>query len=262
MVLDFVATVRHHFEITESHLPSRSRDLLTDPAPTPPAEAGIRRIQAVVALRLLEVMRDMDLPMEILEEEDPTQTIPRRFGLSDVVERQIRTYREDVRRRVRLTDDEIRGLFRFVIRRPDGPEVFRAVGRLLVAEERIPRWVRRLPGGLRYRALRRHARKRLKRLFGRPIGGFGRGTFVIEGRSLLFLEADPGGDACHLLSGFSEEFLSRTLGVTARVEHTLCQGLGHDLCRWESRLIQDPASIIDVPEDVRDADGDAEPIST
>ncbi|MGB1840542.1 MAG: hypothetical protein ACPHWZ_05525 [Longimicrobiales bacterium] len=215
-----------------------------------------------MALRLLEVMRDMDLPMEILEDEDPTQTIPRRFGLSDVVERQIRTYREDVRRRVRLTDDEIRGLFRFVIRRPDGPEVFRAVGRQLAAEERAPRWVRRLPGGLRYRAMRRHARKRLKRLFGRPIGGFGRGAFVIEGRSLLFFEADPGGDACHLLSGFTEEFLSRALGGSARVEHTLCQGLGHDLCRWEPELVQDAASVTDSPPEVRIDDGDEGPIPT
>ena len=31
-----------------------------------------------------------DLPPEVLEEEDTTRTIPRRFGLSDVVERQIR----------------------------------------------------------------------------------------------------------------------------------------------------------------------------
>ena len=198
-------------------------------------------------------MRDMDLPMEILEDEDPTQTIPRRFGLSDVVERQIRTYREDVKRRVRLTDDEIRGLFRFVIRRPDGPEVFRTVGRLLVEGERTPRWVRGLPRGLRYRATRRHASKLLKRLFGRSIGGFGRGPFVIEGRSLLFLEADPGGDACHLLSGFSEELISRTLGGAARVEHTLCQGYGDDLCRWEADLVQGDTTAADVPDGHRDA---------
>ena len=100
-------------------------------------------------------MRDMDLPIEILEDEDPTQTIPRRFGLSDVVERQIRTYRSDVKRRVRLTDDEIRGLFRFVIRRPDCPEVFREVGRLLAVEQRTPGWIRYLPAGLAHRALRR-----------------------------------------------------------------------------------------------------------
>ena len=50
---------------------------------------GLRRVQAVVALRLLEVMRDMDLPTELLGDENLTLTIPRRFGLSDVVERQI-----------------------------------------------------------------------------------------------------------------------------------------------------------------------------
>ncbi len=223
---------------------------MSDLTTTAPADPGPRRVQAVVALRLLEVMRDMDLPVELLEAEDPAQTIPRRFGLSDVVERQIRTHREDVRRRVRLTDEEVHGLFRFVIRRPDSPEVFRAVGRLLVEGERIPRWVRRLPRGLRYRATRREARKLLKKLFGRPIGGFGRGTFVIEGRSLLFVEADPGGDACHLLSGFSEELVSRMLGGSARVDHTLCQGRGDDLCRWEAELVQDTATHAPVPEDV------------
>ena len=61
-------------------------------------------------------MRDMDLPHEVLEEEDTTRTIPRRFGLSDVVERQIRQFREDVKKKVRITDEDVRGLFRFVIR--------------------------------------------------------------------------------------------------------------------------------------------------
>ena len=85
-------------------------------------------------------MKDMDLPVELLEDEDPTQTIPRRFGLSDVVGRQIRSYKDDVRKRVRLNDEEIRGLFRFVIRRPDGPEVFHQVGRLL-ANTTLPSFV-------------------------------------------------------------------------------------------------------------------------
>jgi len=63
---------------------------------------GHRRVKAVVALRLLEVMRDMDLPIELLGDENPKLTIPRRFGLSDVVERQIRKYREDTQNRVRI----------------------------------------------------------------------------------------------------------------------------------------------------------------
>lgn len=218
---------------------------MTDAAPAPPARP--RRIQAVVALRLLEVMRDMDLPPELLEEEDMARTMPRRFGLSDVVERQIRAHREDVRKRVRLTDEDVRGLFRFVIRRPDGAQVFHRVGRLLAEAERPLRIARMLPQGVQYRLARRHARRALKKLFGRYVGGFGRGHFVIEGRTLLFVEADPGGDACHLLSGFGEQILEQALGGTAKVTHSLCQSQGHDLCRWEGEIVS-AATTLDLQE--------------
>lgn len=220
---------------------------MADPTQTTSEDVEARRVQAVVALRLLEVMRDNDLPGEVLEDEDPTQTMPRRFGLSDVVERQIRTHRDDVRRRVRLTDTEVHGLFRFVIRRPDGAEIFRQVGRLLANDQRPRRWVRLLPMAFQFRMARATARRRLRRLFGRQIGGFGRAPFVIEGRTLLFIESDPGGDACHLVSGFSEEVLERTLGGTARVTHTLCQSRGDDMCRWEGDLAEAPATVVAMP---------------
>jgi len=179
----------------------------------------------------------MDLPLEILEDEDPTRTMPRRFGLSDVVERQIRTFKDDVRRRVRLTDAEIQGLFRFVIRRPDSASVFRRVGRLLAEVQGSSPWVRALPYRLQCAVARSRTRRLLKRRFGRQIGGFGRPPFTIEGRGLMFIESDPGGDACHLVSGFAEEILEQTLGGNARVEHTLCQSRGDDLCRWEGRSV-------------------------
>ena len=210
---------------------------------TSPETTGPRRIQAVVALRLLETMRDMDLPQEILQDEDPTQTIPRRFGLNDVVERQIRTYRDDVRRRVKLTDGEIRDLLRFVIRRPDSTEVLHRVGRLLAGGERAGRWVRILPRGLQFRVARRATRKRLKRLFGRSIGGFGAGPYVIEGRALMFIESDPGGDACAMLSGFCEEVLEQVLGGKAAVRHTHCQAREQDLCRWEGDVVEERATV-------------------
>jgi hypothetical protein len=188
-------------------------------------------------------MRDMDLPVEVLEEEDTTRTIPRRFGLSDVVDRQIRAFREDVRKGVRLTDEDVHALFRFVIRRPDGAEVFHRVGRLLAGSRPGGRWVRLLPRALQYRVARRRMRRSLRRLFGRPVGGFGRAPFLLEGRTLLFIKADPGGDACHLLSGLAEEVLSRTLGVPANVEHVLCEGRGDDLCRWEGRVTSAPVTL-------------------
>jgi hypothetical protein len=183
-------------------------------------------------------MRDLDLPQEILEDEDPTRTMPRRFGLSDVVDRQIRTYKDDVRRRVRLADDEVQGLFRLVLRRPDGEQVFHQAGRLLATGHRAPAWRRVLPRRARFALARAQAARHLRRLFGRPIGGFGRGAFVIEGRALFFIESDPGGDACHFLSGFCQETIEQALGGSARVAHTMCQSRGDPLCRWEAEVAE------------------------
>ena len=58
-------------------------------------EKSVRRISAVVALTLLEVIKQQDIPSEVLESEDPTVTMPRRLGLSDVIEMQIRRYRDE-----------------------------------------------------------------------------------------------------------------------------------------------------------------------
>jgi hypothetical protein len=201
---------------------------------TPSAPDGPRRVQALVALRLLEVIRDRDLPRELLEDENPSRTMPRRFGLSDVVERQIRTHKEDARRGGRLSDEDVRQLFRFVIRRPDGEEIFHEVGRLLASGDRSRRWSRVLPRRLGFALARARTRRRLHKVFGRVIGGFGRGPFVVEGRALFFIETDPGGDACHLLSGFCQEIVEQTLGAAARVTHTQCQAKGDALCRWEA----------------------------
>ncbi len=216
--------------------------------PQEPTSDGPRRVQAVVALRLLEVIRDRDLPRELLEDEDPVRTMPRRFGLSDVVERQIRTYREDVRRGGRLTDEEVQGLFRFVIRRPDGEEIFHQVGRLLAAGERSRRWSRILPRRAGFALARTRARRRLQRVFGRQIGGFGRGPFVIEGRALFFIESDPGGDACHLLSGFCQEIVEQTLGASTRVVHTHCQAKADEVCRWEADVAEAYTTVPDRPQ--------------
>jgi len=231
---------------------------LRDPTELPVADHGTRRVQAVVALRLLEVIKDRDLPGELLEDEDPSRTIPRRFGLSDVVDRQIRAYKGDARKNVRLTDGEVSDLFRFVIRRPDGDQVFEQVGRLLAAPDRPRRWGRLLPRRAQFAIARTSVRRRLKRLFGRTIGGFGRGSFVIEGRALFFIQSDPGGDACHLLSGFCREVIEQTLGGTARVVHTFCQSRGDALCRWEAEIVVESARVVASPKS-RPADDEDQP---
>jgi hypothetical protein len=98
------------------------------------ASPGKGKIAAVVALSLLEVIRARDLPTEILESEDPSQTMPRRLGLSGVVDVQIRRLREQARRRERITVEQARDLVHLILRRPDSEEVFFQAGELLAGK--------------------------------------------------------------------------------------------------------------------------------
>ena len=210
---------------------------MTTSAPSSPTQESKRRVRALVGLRLLEVMRDLDVPTELLEEEDTTVTLPRRLGLSDVVGRQIRSFREDARRGVRLTDPEIQDLFRLVIRRPDAEDIFFLAGQSLAGSKR-PGWRRFLPKGMALALARARVRRRLKALFGRRIGGLGRGDFSLEGRGLLFIEADPGGEACALVTGLCQTTIEQATGHKASIIHTLCQSRGDALCRWEGALLE------------------------
>lgn len=159
--------------------------------------------------------------------------MPRRFGLSDVVERQIRSFQAEAKRGVRLGDEQVVDLFRFVIRRPDSREVFHLVGHTLAGPAVAAGWSRWLPFRLRFAVARSRVKKGLRRLFGRSLGGFARGPFIVEGRSLFFIESDPGGDACHLLSGFCEGVLAQSGVKPWTVTHSLCQSKGDPQCRWE-----------------------------
>jgi hypothetical protein len=187
----------------------------------------------MVALSLLEVIRVRDLPSEILGSEDPSQTMPRRLGLTEAVELQIRRYREEARKRRRISDDEVKDLFGLVLRRPDSEEVFFQAGQLLAGKDSPVRGFKRLlPTRLRYSLARRHIRRRFRSLFGRTLGGFAHGRFTLEARAHFFLEMDPGGDACALYSGFAETILSRYLPCPVQLSHPRCEARKDDLCRW------------------------------
>lgn len=188
-----------------------------------------RRVAASVALALLEVIQQQDHPAEIFEDENVAQTMPRRLGLSEVVDRQVRMYREHPRRK--LTDSELAELMRLVLRRPDSPEVFFEVGGRL-AQGTAGSGIRVWPRGLRLLLLKRRISRRLNRLFGRRIGAFGGGVFTLEGSSLPFVQVDPGGDACHLVAGFCQHCLREALGTEVLVVEQACQSRGDSLCRW------------------------------
>jgi hypothetical protein len=199
--------------------------------------SGRRRVAAVFGLTLLEVLQQQDRPSEVLEDENVSETMPRRLGLSEVVDRQVRTYREAVRKRRRMGDDEMQALVQLVIRRPDSEDIFRRTGRLLAGAlpgkgPEMSRRRRLVPSGFAYALARREVRKGLRGLFGRKIGGFAPGPFALEGRSLLFIQTDPGGDACAFLSGFCQTVLERRVDAGCRVVHAQCQSRGDEICRW------------------------------
>lgn len=196
---------------------------------------GKPRIAAAVALAILEVIRARDLPAEILDSEDPAQTMPRRLGLSGVVDVQIRRLGEQARRRERITDDQARDLFHLVLRRPDSEEVFFQVGERLAGRiEPLGGFRRFYPRGLLYSLARRKVRKRIRALFSRGIGGFAHGLFTLEARGHFLLDMDPGGDACHLLSGLAQAILRRYLRREVVVSHSSCQALKQEICRWSA----------------------------
>ena len=196
-----------------------------------------RRVKAIVGLRLLEVVRDRDLPTELLEEEDPARTIPRRLGLSDVVDRKIRAYGDDVRKGVHLMDQGITDLFTLVNRRSDSDEVFFNTGRELVEVHFPFRWGRVFPESIQYMFARTYLSWHLKHLFGRRILSFAEGPLNVEVQGLFFEKGDPEGSPCYLISGICQRILEQIGHRSAEVGHTLCQARGDDRCRWDGSII-------------------------
>jgi hypothetical protein len=190
-------------------------------------------VQSRVALLVLETLRSQDFPTEVLEDEDVSVTLPRRLGLSDVIDAQIRRYQADARLRRRIPEQELIDLLRLVVRRPDSEEVFLAVGRALFP--RASRGIRRLyPRKMAIGLARRRAQGELKRRFGRKILRPGGKGFVLEHAHDLFLQGDPGGDACAVVTGLLERIVETYAGPQAgKVHHSSCLARRGDRCRWE-----------------------------
>ena len=89
-----------------------------------------------------------------------------------------------------------------------------------------------LPRVVALRLTRRATAKGLARLFGRRMGGFAQGPFALEGRGLLFQEADPSGQACQFVTGYCQAMIHRRLGDAYQVVHAQCQCTGDPVCRW------------------------------
>lgn len=197
------------------------------------------RTTPVVALALLEALRSSDTPEELLEDEDVQQSLPRRLGLSEVVNRQIRRY-EDLRdRKTGMSARELADLFVLVSRRPDAEAVFDRAGRWLARRRhrdgRLGRGVARIPlPGL---VQRRFALRNARAVAGQVNPGSsvrseqGPPALVVEG-SLPPAAGVPA--ACRvtgsaLITSLSIHGLD---GHGPPALHPLCEGRGDACCLW------------------------------
>lgn len=189
------------------------------------------RVAAEVALSLLEALRSLDSPGETLENEVVARTIPRRLGLSEVVERQIELYRGYARQGRKLSDEELAEFTRLVKKRPDAAKVFFEMGARL-AEKHMParKWWQ--PQVMRFYFVRRATQRTLRKLFGQRVGGFVSGSFSLEVSVSPLVQMDPDGDACELVTGFCRRAVRKgVVGDLTVVKHS-CETRGDRVCKW------------------------------
>ncbi len=189
------------------------------------------KVSAQVALSLLEAIRAVDAPVEVIEDEVFEATMPRKLGLSRVVHRQIEHYKQRVRKGNQLSATELEEFFSLVTKRPDSDRIFVEMGtRLADVEARIRgRW---LPRSARLVLVKRVLEKGMRRLFGQQVGGFVSGPFTLEVAASPLVQLDPGGDACGLITGLCQRALRRGVGGGLVVVQQLCETRGERCCRW------------------------------
>jgi bacteriochlorophyll 4-vinyl reductase len=200
-------------------------------------------VTPVFLLLLLETLRDLDHPPEVLEDENVSSSMPRRLGLNEVVLRQIVRLRDATRRKLPQSRAEAENLIKLVIRRPDAEEVFDAAGREMARRawnERSPalrRVLRWLPRAL----INRIAARAVERLFRQILGGGRLGLAGWPGEltitDSLTASADPGGEACGFYAGVYAELLTLYTGREHRVRQTRCAGRGADACVWSASVV-------------------------
>lgn len=194
-----------------------------------------------VALALLESLRAADLPTEQLKDEVVQQSLPRRLGLSPVVEANIRRYAELSRDGGSLRAQEVGELLQLVSRRPDARAVFASTGRRLARGELSRRRIgaRSVAAGLPTGVRRRLGMRGLYRI-ARQLAPDGAvqvesklpGLVVNGGLLARACRSDAG---CQLLNAAFEESMGIFRADEGHVAHVECEGRGDSRCLWVSK---------------------------
>lgn len=208
--------------------------------PTPPSsQEPDDSVRADLPLAILLSVRTHDRPMEVLEEEDLASSLPRRLGLTGVVESQIHRYRLAQRRNEKIPVDDVGDLLKLVLRRPDAEAILREAGNELARHQgrrflyRFAAVARVLPDALCFRLAQRAVRRLLRRIGSGGSLQVTRSPFRVEIPDSLTARTDESGTACILYSAAIGEAAQHALGRRPSVEHRACRARGDESCVWE-----------------------------
>lgn len=208
------------------------------PTDSPAAVPQAPSVTPFLPLILLETMRDMDRPPEVLEGETLSASLPRRLGLSDVVYTQIHRFQGESKKGRPQTPAVVEDLMRLVIRRPDADQIFEEAGRRVARrfwEQRsapVRLGIRILPTALSLRSAVKAARRIFRRVAGSARFTVERSPMVVRLEGSLTARADPGGAACALYAGILSELMQQYTGREHGVEHARCETRGAEACEW------------------------------
>lgn len=208
---------------------------------TPPQETAQESdmgFRADLPLAILESVRQHDRPAEVLEDEDLAASLPRRLGLTGVVESQIHRYRVARKRRERIPFEDVSNLLRLVLRRPDSEAILREAGHELAQHQgrkpfyRLAGLARLLPHAISTRMAQRTVRRLMRRIGGGVPIQVTRDPFQVEVQSPVTARVDRWGVACILYSAAIEEGVQHATGRRPDVEHPRCESRGDASCVW------------------------------
>jgi hypothetical protein len=194
-------------------------------------------VGASFPLALLQSVRAHDRPGEVLEDEEFSVSLPRRLGLTGVVETQIRRYETAQRAGRPVPLSEAMGLFRLVMRRPDAEPILRETG------QRVARWhfrhtpelwralLHRGPAALALRSARRAALRVLRALNAGTALAAAK-PFTITVTDCTMARLPESGTACLLFTGMIEEQILLYTGTARPVVHVQCTAAGAAVCEW------------------------------
>jgi predicted hydrocarbon binding protein len=195
-------------------------------------------IPPVMPLALLESVRAHDRPGEILEDEDLSVSLPRRLGLTGVVERQMMQYQQAAKKGRKVSLDDVASLIHLVLRRPDSEPIMRETGQRIARThfQKVPkpwvRMIRALPRGVVFGSLRRSARRMLVKFLAEEDLEITAKPLTLRAKNCVAAQIDPSGNMCVMYSGALEEIALLYTETRPDVVHHICKTRGNSYCEW------------------------------